>query len=50
MTAPTPTPADRFGLRTAGWQALDRFGDASRPALDRVETVPLAVEHLLGTR
>ncbi|MFC4111473.1 xylose isomerase [Nonomuraea zeae] len=37
----TPTPADRFtfGLWTVGWQARDPFGDASRPALDPVETV-----------
>jgi xylose isomerase len=37
----TPTPADRFtfGLWTVGWQARDPFGDASRPALDPVESV-----------
>jgi len=36
-----PTPADRFtfGLWTVGWQARDPFGDATRPALDPVETV-----------
>jgi xylose isomerase len=41
MTAFTPTPDDRFtfGLWTVGWQARDPFGDASRPALDPVETV-----------
>ncbi len=38
---PTPTPADRFtfGLWTVGWQGRDPFGDASRPALDPVESV-----------
>jgi xylose isomerase len=37
----TPTPNDRFtfGLWTVGWQARDPFGDASRPALDPVESV-----------
>ncbi|MEV4178238.1 MULTISPECIES: xylose isomerase [unclassified Nonomuraea] len=37
----TPTPDDRFtfGLWTVGWQARDPFGDASRPALDPVESV-----------
>ncbi|QYC37923.1 Xylose isomerase [Nonomuraea coxensis DSM 45129] len=41
MTAFIPTPDDRFtfGLWTVGWQARDPFGDASRPALDPVETV-----------
>ncbi|MFI7701900.1 xylose isomerase [Nonomuraea sp. NPDC049480] len=41
MSAFTPTPDDRFtfGLWTVGWQARDPFGDASRPALDPVETV-----------
>jgi xylose isomerase len=36
-----PTPADRFtfGLWTVGWQGRDPFGDASRPALDPVESV-----------
>ena len=40
MTA-TPSPADKFtfGLWTVGWQARDPFGDATRPALDPVETV-----------
>jgi xylose isomerase len=39
--APTPTPADKFsfGLWTVGWQARDPFGDATRPALDPVESV-----------
>ncbi|MFC5907088.1 xylose isomerase [Streptacidiphilus monticola] len=37
----TPTPEDRFtfGLWTVGWQGRDPFGDATRPALDPVETV-----------
>ncbi|TDD52615.1 xylose isomerase [Nonomuraea terrae] len=41
MTDFTPTPDDRFtfGLWTVGWQARDPFGDASRPALDPVESV-----------
>ncbi|MEV0613792.1 xylose isomerase [Nonomuraea sp. NPDC050404] len=41
MTNFTPTPDDRFtfGLWTVGWQARDPFGDASRPALDPVESV-----------
>ncbi len=41
MPAYTPTPDDRFtfGLWTVGWQARDPFGDASRPALDPVESV-----------
>jgi len=53
MTDLTPTPADRFtfGLWTVGWHARDPFGDATRPALDPVETVhPLAGEHLLAAR
>ncbi|MEW2623359.1 xylose isomerase, partial [Streptomyces sp. NPDC048106] len=35
------TPEDRFtfGLWTVGWQGRDPFGDATRPALDPVETV-----------
>jgi xylose isomerase len=41
MSAYTPTPEDKFtfGLWTVGWQARDPFGDASRPALDPVESV-----------
>ncbi|MEZ0090495.1 xylose isomerase [Streptacidiphilus sp. EB129] len=37
----TPTPDDRFtfGLWTVGWQGRDPFGDATRPALDPVESV-----------
>jgi xylose isomerase len=39
--APQPTKDDRFsfGLWTVGWQARDPFGDATRPALDPVESV-----------
>ncbi len=39
--ATQPTPADRFtfGLWTVGWQARDPFGDATRPAIDPVESV-----------
>jgi xylose isomerase len=41
MTQLTPTPDDRFtfGLWTVGWQGRDPFGDATRPALDPVDTV-----------
>jgi xylose isomerase len=41
MSDLTPRPSDRFtfGLWTVGWQARDPFGDATRPALDPVETV-----------
>jgi xylose isomerase len=41
MSAPQPTREDRFtfGLWTVGWQARDPFGDATRPALDPVESV-----------
>ncbi|HWG22928.1 xylose isomerase [Actinospica sp.] len=37
----TPTPSDKFtfGLWTVGWQGRDPFGDATRPALDPVESV-----------
>ena len=39
--APQPTREDRFsfGLWTVGWPARDPFGEATRPALDPVETV-----------
>ncbi|MFC5288110.1 xylose isomerase [Actinokineospora guangxiensis] len=39
--APQPTKADRFsfGLWTVGWRAADPFGDATRPAIDPVESV-----------
>jgi xylose isomerase len=42
----TPRPEDRFtfGLWTVGWQARDPFGDATRPALDPVETVERLAE------
>jgi xylose isomerase len=38
---PAPTRDDQFsfGLWTVGWQARDPFGDATRPALDPVESV-----------
>ena len=38
---PTPTQSDRFtfGLWTVGWKGKDPFGDATRPALDPVESV-----------
>ena len=41
MATPTPTRDDKFsfGLWTVGWQARDPFGDATRPALDPVESV-----------
>src|SRR5579859_756082 len=37
----TPTPDDKFtfGLWTVGWQGRDPFGDATRRALDPVESV-----------
>ncbi|MFB7291594.1 xylose isomerase [Actinacidiphila glaucinigra] len=37
----TPTPEDKFtfGLWTVGWQGRDPFGEATRPALDPVESV-----------
>jgi xylose isomerase len=41
MSASQPTKDDRFtfGLWTVGWPARDPFGDATRPALDPVESV-----------
>jgi len=41
MSVPAPTRADNFtfGLWTVGWRAQDPFGDATRPALDPVESV-----------
>ena len=41
-----PTPADKFtfGLWTVGRQGRDPFGDATRPALDPVETVQRLAE------
>jgi xylose isomerase len=38
-TAPTKADKFSFGLWTVGWQALDPFGDATRPPLDPVESV-----------
>jgi len=41
MTTLQPTPEDKFtfGLWTVGWPARDPFGDATRPAVDVVESV-----------
>lgn len=41
MSALQPVREDKFtfGLWTVGWQARDPFGDATRPALDPVESV-----------
>ena len=36
---PGPEHKFSFGLWTVGWQARDPFGDATRPALDPVESV-----------
>jgi xylose isomerase len=36
---PAPEHKFTFGLWTVGWQGRDPFGDATRPALDPVETV-----------
>ena len=46
MTDLIPTPDDKFtfGLWTVGWQGRDPFGDATRPALDPVETVQRLAE------
>ena len=40
-SSPAPTDKFTFGLWTVGWQARDPFGDATRPALDPVESVTL---------
>jgi len=42
----TPTPDDKFtfGLWTVGWQGVDPFGDATRRALDPVESVTRLAE------
>ncbi|MGW7008054.1 xylose isomerase [Streptomyces sp. NPDC054933] len=42
----TPVPEDKFtfGLWTVGWQGRDPFGDATRAALDPVETVRCLAE------
>ncbi|KIF07119.1 xylose isomerase [Streptomyces sp. RSD-27] len=37
--APAPAHKFTFGLWTVGWRGRDPFGDATRPALDPVETV-----------
>ncbi|MEU8567283.1 xylose isomerase [Streptomyces pathocidini] len=41
-----PTPDDKFsfGLWTVGWQGRDPFGEATRPALDPVESVQRLAE------
>jgi xylose isomerase len=41
FSMPQPTREDRFsfGLWTVGWPARDPFGDATRPAIDPVESV-----------
>ncbi|MGY1815729.1 xylose isomerase [Blastococcus sp. SYSU D00820] len=39
MTQPTREDKFTFGLWTVGWQARDPFGDATRDAVDPVETV-----------
>ena len=39
MTQPTREDKFSFGLWMVGWPARDPFGDATRPALDPVETV-----------
>ncbi|WP_034089931.1 xylose isomerase [Streptacidiphilus albus] len=46
MTTLAPTPDDKFtfGLWTVGWQGRDPFGDATRPALDPVESVTRLAE------
>ncbi|MGG2461463.1 xylose isomerase [Streptomyces sp. RGM 3693] len=42
----TPTPGDKFsfGLWTVGWQGRDPFGDATRAALDPVESLQRLAE------
>ncbi len=39
MTTPTRQDRFTFGLWTVGWPGRDPFGDATRPALDPVESV-----------
>ncbi|MGY1784333.1 xylose isomerase [Geodermatophilus sp. SYSU D00698] len=41
MSTPQPTREDKFsfGLWTVGWTARDPFGEATRPAIDPVESV-----------
>ena len=50
MAVPAPTPQDKFtfGLWTVGWRAQDPFGDATRAAIDPVESVHRLAE--LGAR
>ncbi|MET8573592.1 xylose isomerase [Streptomyces sp. NPDC005012] len=43
-TRPTPEDKFTFGLWTVGWQGKDPFGDATRPALEPVETVQRLAE------
>ncbi|MDQ1288515.1 MAG: xylose isomerase [Actinomycetota bacterium] len=38
MTAPTPADKFTFGLWTVGWQGVDPFGAAIRPAIDPLES------------
>ena len=49
-SALAPNPADKFtfGLWTVGWQGRDPFGDATRRALDPVESVLLGASKLRG--
>ena len=46
MTELSPQPSDHFtfGLWTVGWQARDPFGDATRAAIDPVESVERLAE------
>jgi len=39
LVKPTPTDKFTFGLWTVGWTARDPFGDATREAIDPVESV-----------
>ncbi|MEU7280626.1 xylose isomerase [Streptomyces sp. NPDC045431] len=41
---PTPEDTFTFGLWTVGWQGVDPFGTATRPALDPVESVERLAE------
>ncbi len=46
MSAPTPTPADKFtfGLWTVGYNGTDPFGGPTRPPLDVVHVVEKLAE------
>jgi xylose isomerase len=44
MAQPTRDDRFSFGLWTVGWNARDPFGDATRPALDPVESVERLAE------